>query len=84
MLGNYAGMVVPGFGSTKVTPNDNIVFDPPSRGLWIGTAGNISVTFPDGAAAVDMPAQAGFFPYFVIQVNEGSTAPAADNIWTIV
>jgi hypothetical protein len=31
-----------------------------------------------------MPAQAGFFPYFVIQVNEGSTPTAADNIWTIV
>lgn len=81
---NFAGMILPGFGSTKVTPNNNLELDPHSRGLWIGTAGNISVTFTDGTTAVDMPAQAGFFPFFVAIVNEGATAPAADNIWTIV
>ena len=80
-IGNSAGAVVPGFGSVKVTPSNTTTFNPPSRGLWIGTAGNISVTFPDGTTAVDMPALAGFFPFFVIKVNTGT---AASNIWTIV
>lgn len=83
-MNNYAGLIMPGFGSVKVTPSNVTTFNPPSRGLWIGTEGNISVTFPDGTTAVDMPAQVGFFPWFVTKVNTGSTATAADNIWTIV
>lgn len=79
---NYGAMIAPGFGSTKVTPSNTTTFDPPVR-LWIGTAGNISVTFPDGTTGVNMPAQVGFFPFFVKQVNTGSAATAADNIWTI-
>lgn len=83
-MNSYSGVITPGYGSVKVTPSNVIIFNPPSRGLWIGTEGNISVTFPDGTTAVDMPAQAGLFPFFVIQLNTGSTLPAADNIWMIV
>ncbi len=78
---SYGALTVQGFGSVKVTPSDLIIFNPPSRGLWIGTPGKISVTFPDGTAAVDMPTTEGYFPFFVIQVNQGT---AATDIWTIV
>lgn len=80
---NYGAMIAPGRGSTKVTPSNVTMFFPPVR-LWIGTAGNISVTFEDGTIGVNMPAQAGFFPFFVTQVNTGSAETAADNIWTVV
>jgi hypothetical protein len=81
---SYSAMTVQGHGSVKVTPSNETVFDPPSRGLWIGTAGNISVTFPDGTTAVDMPAIEGYFPFYVTMVNTGSSAAVADNIWTVV
>lgn len=80
---NYGAMTALGYGATKVTKHDTneIVPGGHSRGLTIGTAGTINVTFPDGTTADAMPAVEGFFPYNVLKVRTGGTA---DDIWTVV
>jgi len=81
MKSSYSGQVVLGFGSSLVTPSDNNLFTKGySRGLWIGTAGTINITFPDGTTADNMPAKEGFFPYNVLKVRAGGSA---SDIWTI-
>lgn len=79
----YTANGVLGYGSSLVTKHDtnDLITDGISRGLIIGTAGTINVTFPDGSEADDMPAQAGFFPFNVLKVRTGGTAT---NIWTVV
>lgn len=72
-----------GYGSTLITKHDtnDIITGGVSRGLIIGTAGTINVTFPDDSEADGMPVQEGFFPFNVRKVRTGGTA---DNIWTVV
>lgn len=71
-----------GFGSSQVVPSNNdLIPGSYSRGLIIGTAGTLNVTFPDGTTADGIPATEGFFPFFVAKVRTGGTA---SNIWTVV
>lgn len=33
----------PAAGASAVTPSDTTTFDPPGRGVWVGTTGNLAV-----------------------------------------
>ena len=44
-----------------VLSNDELP-DGVCRALWIGTAGNLNITLPNGEDRTDVPAQAGLFP----------------------
>lgn len=80
MAKSYSSDSVAGYAAEKITPSDGVFPSGVSRGLWIGSAGTINVTFQDGTEADDMPAQVGWFPFHVSKVRPGGTS---DDIWTI-
>lgn len=63
--------------AAAVTPHDTNKLSKVSRGLWVGTAGNIVVTMPDGDDVTIVNAS-GLIPLAVIRVK--STDTTASNI----
>lgn len=68
------------YGAT-VTPSNSVNLAAPTRGLYIGTAGNLSVEMLNGT--VDFPnVQPGIFPIQVTRVNStGTTATNIRALW---
>lgn len=73
--------VVPGRSAAAVTPSDSVNLAVPSRALWIGTEGNISVEMVDEGKAVVFTAVVGLLQIQVTRVN--STNTTATNITAI-
>lgn len=58
-----------------VTPSDVTVFTTPTRGLYVGGAGNLTVTMSDGTVLLFAAVPAGsFLPLVVTQVRSTGTA----------
>jgi len=72
----------PGKFAAAVTPSDVTVLTP-TRALWIGGAGNITVKMlGDGATVLFSNLPVGIFPIQVIQVlSTGTTATAITALW---
>lgn len=68
------------YGAT-VTPSNSVNLAAPTRGLYIGTAGNLSVEMVNGT--VDFPnVQPGILPIQVTRVNStGTTATNIRALW---
>jgi hypothetical protein len=67
-----------------VSPSDATILQPPARQLYIGTAGDVSVTCISGATVVFKNCIAGssIGPFFISKVNATSTT--ASNIVAFV
>lgn len=64
-------------GGAAVTPSDTAMLAP-TRGLFIGGAGNISVDFVDGTSAIlTAPAVGSVLPVSVVRVKATSTTATA-------
>lgn len=64
----------------SITPHDSTNFARPTRGIYVGTSGDVAVVFTAGAAAVVFPSvPAGvILPVRAIRVN--STSTTASNL----
>lgn len=57
-----------------ITPSDSTILLP-TRAIWVGTAGNITVTMLGNGAVVDFPnVPVGWFPVQVTKVMAATTA----------
>lgn len=66
--------MVPGRKSETVTPSDTVGLSEPSRALWVGGAGKISVEMVDGGTQVFEGVVAGsLLPLQVTRVNSTNT-----------
>ena len=75
---------VPGRSAAAVTPNDSTVFDIPTRGIYVGAGGNLSVEMDDvGSAIVFIGVQTGaLLPLAVTGINStGTTATSIVRVW---
>lgn len=65
----------PGTGAVAVTPSDATTFDPPLRSLFVGGAGNVTITGLDGVDAVFTGVTAGsILPVCCTKVKAATTA----------
>lgn len=65
----------PAHRAAVVTPNDVTVLDPPTRSLYIGVTGNLTVRMVDGMDATFNNVPVGIFPIRVDKVYAtGTTA----------
>lgn len=62
-------------GGAAVTPSDTTVLAP-TRGLWVGGAGNLTVDFADGTTDVLLtaPIVGTIYPISVVKVKAATTA----------
>ena len=51
----------PATGGVAITPSDATIIDPPFRGLWVGTAGDVAILHLDGTT-VTYPGASGIMP----------------------
>lgn len=66
--------MVPGRNATTVTPSDTVDLVQPSRAIWVGVGGDISVEMVDGGTQVFVGVVAGsLLPLQVTRVNLTST-----------
>lgn len=66
--------MVPGRNAATVTPSDSVDLTYPSRALWVGGVGNISVEMLDGGTQVFEGVIAGsLLPLQVTRVNSTDT-----------
>lgn len=63
--------------TVAVTPSDTVAQPVPFRALWVGAAGNISITFGDGTSFTFVGVPAGFFPHGGVRVNATGTTAAS-------
>jgi hypothetical protein len=63
----------PAVSGFTVTPSDTTVFDPPTRGLWVGVTGNIAVRFADGTSVTLSNVPVGLYPFALDMVKSTST-----------
>ena len=78
----YSSQIVTGYDIVQITLSNDALARP-ARALWIGTAGNLNITTPDGNERNDVPVQAGLFPIQCTHVRPGASPTAAANIWAI-
>lgn len=71
----WAGQSAPATSAVAVTPDDdNDLARAPTRGLWVGGAGNVEVVTVDGQTVVFSGVAAGtLLPISVNRVKDGST-----------
>jgi hypothetical protein len=68
--------------TVAVVPSNTVVQPVPFRALWVGVAGDISVTFVDGSTFVFVSVPNGFFPHGGIRVNAtGTTASSIGAVY---
>lgn len=68
-----AGPESPAWTATAVTPSDStLITGAPTRGLWVGTSGNINVLMAGGGTVTFVGVQ-GLLPIRVDRVNSTST-----------
>lgn len=80
--GNVDKIDQPAESIADITPSDDTEFDPPSRALWVGGAGNVSVTTVNGHEAVIQGVQAGtLLPIRVTKVKAATTATLIQRWW---
>ncbi len=75
---------VPGRSAAVVTPSDSTVFDLPTRGIYVGVGGNLSVEMEDvGSAIIFVGVQTGaLLPLSVTGINAtGTTATNILRVW---
>lgn len=64
-----------GTSAIEIVPDDDTVFSPPCRWLWIGTHGDVAVTMVDGSAATfTVPSDGTRLPIAVTQVLAATNA----------
>lgn len=66
--------------ASAITPSDATVFAQPTRGLYIGGGGNITVDFADGGAAVTLVNPAIGYPLPLQVTRVYATGTTATNI----
>lgn len=65
----------PALEQLAVTPSDTTTFDPPTRGLYVGTGGSLVVTDPYGNdATYANVADGSALPISVVKVKAATTA----------
>ena len=68
-----ANATVPAHGAVAVTKSDATVI-PPTRALYVGTAGDLTVRMVDGQTVTFIGVTAGIIPIQVDQVRSATTA----------
>ena len=68
-----ANATVPAHGAVAVTKSDVTVI-PPTRALYVGTAGDLTVRMVDGQTVTFIGVTAGIIPIQVDQVRAATTA----------
>lgn len=63
--------------ASAVTPSDVTVYAQPTRALWIGASGNITVDMADGGAAVTFVGVQGLLPIQVTRIYAAGTSAAS-------
>lgn len=63
--------------AVTVTPSDVTNQPVPFRALWVGVAGNLSITFNDGTSFTFVGVPVGFFPCGGVRVNATGTTAAS-------
>lgn len=53
----------PAVKAAAVTPNDSVVFDPPTKSLYVGVGGDLTVLLADDTVPVLFQAVQGGLPY---------------------
>lgn len=68
----------PGTDLVAITKSDSTVYNPPIRQIYVGTAGDISVTTQEGTTVVHKGCLAGSYigPFFASKVNSTGTTAA--------
>lgn len=85
-IDDYAGLSAaltsPLIGAEEVTPNDAADLTHVSRGIWIGTAGDLRVTMKSGQTVTYPSLAAGWHPLRVSRVlATGTTASGIVAAW---
>jgi hypothetical protein len=73
-LGNLLRGSSPAIDAVDVTPSDATEFDPPLRGLYIGTSGDLVVTMAGGTVVTLANAPIGYHPLCVSYIMAATTA----------
>lgn len=73
----------PPASALDVTESDTDVFDPPTRALWIGTGGDVTVRMAGGRNAITFSnvADGTLLPVVCIGVNTATTASDIVRLW---
>lgn len=82
-FGSATPAASPATGSADVTPDDTTKLDTVTRGLWVGTGGDISMLMKDGTTATwaNVP-DGSLLPVRVQRVNStGTTASDIDAVY---
>ncbi|MGT2429252.1 spike base protein, RCAP_Rcc01079 family [Cupriavidus basilensis] len=53
----------PAVKAAAVTPNDSVVFDPPSKAIYVGGSGDLTVVLADDTNPVTFTSVQGGLPY---------------------
>lgn len=65
----------PAIGAIEVTPSDTEDLAITSRGLYVGTAGDIKMTMRDGSVVTRVDVQPGMYPWQITRIwATGTTA----------
>lgn len=68
--------------TAAVTPSDSVNQPVRFRALWIGVAGNVSITFSDGTSFTFVGVPIGMFPHGGVRVNAtGTTASSIGAVY---
>lgn len=75
-LVQYHNSPDPAIGAVAVTPSDSVDLELVSRGLWVGTGGNLALEMQDGSSVtITNVADGTLLPFRVLRVNAtGTTA----------
>jgi hypothetical protein len=66
----------PGTDLVAIVKSDSTIYNPPIRQIYVGTAGDISVTTQEGTTVLHKGCIAGSYigPFFAAKVNAATTA----------
>ena len=82
-IGHAPGWGAPASRAFSITPNDSTELSFYVRGIWVGTAGNVTVTLADDTDITFVGAVAGSIIPVVakkVKVGSGATETTADNL----
>ena len=72
----------PGFNAAAITPSDTVNLGSPTRSIYVGVTGNLTVLMYGGQVVTFNNVPVGIFPIQVLRVNAtGTTATNLVALW---